>query len=474
MSVTLESLAPCFQGLIPATLYTCSLDGIAQRRLPQSRRLRGQHARRAVVPVLQQEPPQHRREPARAGARDRSRHLAGLGAAAAARAIGDLRAGVRAHGAAHRGDRVVHRPEGHLQAARRRHLRGAARSSRRPTMWRGRSRGRRRRAAAPSADPRFTMRALQDLAARINQAEGLDDLLDSILAGLDDLFGFHHSMILRAGRGAGRAGDDREPRLSGERRRRRGPLRRRHHRRGRRGAEADSHLRACCAPCSTRTRWRSGRGETGLCPPERIPLPGLANPESQLGVPLLVRGELVGVLCIESEDPVSLPRGGQDVDRAARQLPGDRHPERAAAGARRGRADESAAALAAAPPVAPPPAPAQPRREVTYYAGDELIMVDGEYLIRSLPARILWKLLKAHQDERPQRVHQSRAAARQVAEPAGVEGQPREPPAAVAAPARAEVAGHPPDAARARPLRAGAGLRGDAEHAALTTARARR
>ena len=43
--------------------------------------------------------------------------------------------------------------------------------------------------------------------------------------------------------------------------------------------------------------------QTGLCPPERIALPGLPNPESQLGVPLLVRGELVGVLCIESEDP---------------------------------------------------------------------------------------------------------------------------------------------------------------------------
>ena len=31
--------------------------------------------------------------------------------------------------------------------------------------------------------------------------------------------------------------------------------------------------------------------------------PGLANPESQLGVPLLVRGELVGVLSIESDMP---------------------------------------------------------------------------------------------------------------------------------------------------------------------------
>ena len=33
----------------------------------------------------------------------------------------------------------------------------------------------------------------------------------------------------------------------------------------------------------------------------RIPLPGLAQPESQLGIPLLVRDELVGVLCIETE-----------------------------------------------------------------------------------------------------------------------------------------------------------------------------
>ena len=32
-------------------------------------------------------------------------------------------------------------------------------------------------------------------------------------------------------------------------------------------------------------------------------MPGLANPESQLGVPLLVRGELVGVLRLESDVP---------------------------------------------------------------------------------------------------------------------------------------------------------------------------
>jgi hypothetical protein len=125
-------------------------------------------------------------------------------------------------------------------------------------------------------------------------------------------------------------------------------------------------------------------------------MPGLAHPESQLGVPLLVRGELVGVLCIESEVPYRF----HEEDKTSIELLGNylaiaiqnaQLQERAEA------ADESAAALAASQPAPSPPVPARSRREVTYYAGDELIMVDGEYLIRSLPARILWRLLRAHE-----------------------------------------------------------------------------
>src|SRR3712207_6013792 len=50
------------------------------------------------------------------------------------------------------------------------------------------------RAAAQS--PVFTMKAMQDLALRIQRAECLERLVDSILEGLDDIFGFKHSMIL--------------------------------------------------------------------------------------------------------------------------------------------------------------------------------------------------------------------------------------------------------------------------------------
>jgi hypothetical protein len=119
----------------------------------------------------------------------------------------------------------------------------------------------------------------------------------------------------------------------------------------------------------------------------RIPMPGLANPESLLGVPLLVRGELVGVLCVESEKPYRF----HEEDKAAIELLGNyvaiamqnmQMRERAAEPP-----DEASRPVPAAEPAA------AGRHEIVYYEGDECILVDGEYLIRSLPARILWKLL---------------------------------------------------------------------------------
>jgi hypothetical protein len=60
-------------------------------------------------------------------------------------------------------------------------------------------------------------------------------------------------------------------------------------------------------------------------------------------------------------------------------------------------AQKSAAARKSAPAVAP--RSASQRREVAYYTRDECILIDGEYLIRSLPANILWKLLRRRDAE---------------------------------------------------------------------------
>jgi hypothetical protein len=55
-----------------------------------------------------------------------------------------------------------------------------------------------------------------------------------------------------------------------------------------------------------------------------------------------------------------------------------------------------AAPAPAAPPRTVPPAKARELR-VTYYAKDEAVFIGDEYLIRSIPARILWKLLTESQ-----------------------------------------------------------------------------
>jgi len=65
------------------------------------------------------------------------------------------------------------------------------------------------------------------------------------------------------------------------------------------------------------------------------------------------------------------------------------------------RADEPGGALDPDhPPGSAPPstAPADERLEVAWYAADECILVDGEYLVRGLPARILRKLLVGHRE----------------------------------------------------------------------------
>jgi len=248
-------------------------------------------------------------------------------------------------------------------------------------------------------DPRFTMRALQDLADRINRACGLDGLLDSILEGLDEIFGFQHAMILVpaeepgvlvtiASRGYPEAGVGAEARIGegivGMVAEARKPIR------------ISGLLRALLYAHAVAERAR----QTGLCPPDRIRLPGLANPDSQLGVPLLVRNELVGVLCIESAEPYRF----HEEDKTSIELLGSYLAIAIQNMQLQERAESAADEAATNAPTAPPASPARPpkgtaRREIAYYTGDELIMVDGEYLIRSLPARILWKLLTTRERE---------------------------------------------------------------------------
>jgi adenylate cyclase len=246
----------------------------------------------------------------------------------------------------------------------------------------------------------FTTKALQDLARHINAADSLETLVDAILRGLDESLGFQHSAILVpseedgvlvtiATRGYPESGTGAEVRygegIGGLVAEARKPIRISGLMRGMLYALA-MHKQAQIPDPAARLRRRG------------IPMPGLANPESQLGVPLLVRGELVGVLCLESEVPYRF----HEEDKASIELLGSY----LAIAVQNMQLQEQSGEAPEAVTPAPTRRPVQSarrcddgrrRREVVYYAADECILLDGEYLIRSLPAKILWRLLNARE-----------------------------------------------------------------------------
>jgi GAF domain-containing protein len=251
----------------------------------------------------------------------------------------------------------------------------------------------RRRSVA--ADPVFTMKALENLSHRIHGADALDRLLDSILEGIEESFGFAHSMILLpsgeqgvlvtiASRGYAEGGAGAEVRpgegIIGMVAEARKPIR------------ISGLIRELLYAFAIQKRAQA----IGLPSHRQIPLPGLANPESQLGVPLLVRGELVGVLCVESETPYRF----HEEDKSAIELLGSYLAIAIQNMQLRERAEPVADAATADPPAqVRSAARLAAHREVAYYAKEECILLDGEYLIRSLPANILWRLLRRRANE---------------------------------------------------------------------------
>ena len=252
-----------------------------------------------------------------------------------------------------------------------------------------------RRTAASAADLPFTMKALQELSDRIQRAPTLDRLLDAILETLESIFGFRHSMILLA--------SERPDRLE--------MLASRGYPEGGVGSEvgfgegiigmvAEARKPIRIAGILRQMLYANAVAaraqERGLGPGERrIPLPGLAEPESQLGIPLLVRDELVGVLCVETDRSYRF----HEEDRAYLEVLGGYLAIAIQNALLRERVEEPEEPVPARPRAADVPAAAprrSPRIDVEYYKSDECILVNGEYLVRSLPAKILWKILQEH------------------------------------------------------------------------------
>jgi hypothetical protein len=252
--------------------------------------------------------------------------------------------------------------------------------------------------APPAEEPldrRHELWVLHRISMRMNQAPDLGRLLAAVLDSLAEDFGFDHGKVLLvdetgrrlftvASRGYDESGVGSEV-VFGEGLI--GTVAR--DRRLVRVGQIESDLRYGRA---VRAQLSSDAAGTPLRP--QIPLPGLADARSHLVLPLTVRDRLVGVLALESRSPSAFETWheaflGIVADQVAAGI------ERLAASEAE---DPAGASRSAGRPVAP--SRAWRRRSFVFYQNDDCIFVDGEYLIRNVPGRILWKLLKAHREGR--------------------------------------------------------------------------
>jgi adenylate cyclase len=236
------------------------------------------------------------------------------------------------------------------------------------------------------------LRTLRRISDCLRAAHDAETLLDDLLGILDEALGFEHSMILLldetgrrlytvASRGYGQSGVGAEVGMGdgiiGTVAQTRRPLRL---------ASLGRALRYSRAVRS------SARDETVA----EIPLPGLVDAESALALPLIVKDELFGVLAVESRRQLEFG----ERDEAFLDVVAGHVAFGLADLARRADEPEPAAAAAGSSPAAPPrPAPGGPVRRFVYYPADDCVFVDGHYLIRNLPGKILWRLLNAHVTE---------------------------------------------------------------------------
>ncbi len=233
--------------------------------------------------------------------------------------------------------------------------------------------------------------ALGELCGRLSRCGDLDTLLGVAVAGLDELFDYPHTQLLMLDEAGERLftiathGYD----TVGI------------------GAEVDvgqgiaGTAAAQCAPvvvgnASQMTKYsntirRSYEESGGLEPGQEVPMVGLERPGSQMAVPALALGELVGVLVIEDERGQRFGPEDAAVVTAITAI--------LASSIERLRSEvRTSGAVTVERRPAPAADPISTVR-VRHFLVDGSTFLDGDYLIKGVAGRILWSLLRQYRDE---------------------------------------------------------------------------
>jgi adenylate cyclase len=223
-------------------------------------------------------------------------------------------------------------------------------------------------------DSMTQLRALRRISDIARACEDAETLLDAVLGVLDEVLGFEHSMLLLvdesaqrlfaiASRGYPQSGIGAEVRI-GE---------------GVIGTVAKTRRLLRMSSLDRDLRYARATRD-GVDARDEIPLPGLADVRSQLAIPLVVKDELLGVLAVESRH---LMQYGER-DEAFLEVVA-------------GQVALALQTLLRADVERDVPVPtAEPAHRFAFYAHDDCVFLDGEYLVRNIPGRMLWKLLQAY------------------------------------------------------------------------------
>ena len=228
--------------------------------------------------------------------------------------------------------------------------------------------------------------ASAELAGRMSRCVDLEGVINVALSGLDELLGYRHSSVMLldeegtrlftiASHGFPSEGVGSEVDVGD----------------GVAGASAEQcrpvrvgHLRQMNK--YSRSVRRSFE-RSGIGPGIDVSLPTLVDTQSRVAVPAMVRGELVGVLVVDSPLPVEF----QEEDEAVLTVV-------ATVVAQMVDAERSNTEFVerAIPPSTAASAPSSGETHVRFFAEDGSVFLDGDYLIRGVAGRILWSLVQRH------------------------------------------------------------------------------
>jgi adenylate cyclase len=256
--------------------------------------------------------------------------------------------------------------------------------------------------------PLTEVRALQLISERINRARDIEELFATTLQAFQELFGLAHTIVLVPD--DSKVSSPADPRAATQR-----LVTLHSHGYGTSGIGAEVNFgegligivaqtkrllrvsglgNALSYGRAIRDRAREVHGEASLAP--ELPLPGLPNAQAQLALPMLVGDELIGVLAFESLDGMAFAAWHESfLQVLANQI---------AIGFDRLREEDEALAPAplalgdSTPPTKAPLAESgvSKKRSFVFFRNDDCVFVDGDYLVRNVPGKILWKLLAEH------------------------------------------------------------------------------